>query len=170
MLLRLAEPADAMNVARVHVRSWQVGYRNLLPDDYLDQLRPEDRAERYTFGSNDPTKPTTIVAENAGVILGFATVAPARDTDVPGHGELAALYVDPDFWGRGLGVALVSAARRRLVDLGFCDAILWVLRGNTRAERFYTTDRWVPDGLRRKDTVWNVVVDEARYRRSLQTG
>ena len=37
MLLRPAEPADAMDVARVHVRAWQVAYRNLLPDEYLDE-------------------------------------------------------------------------------------------------------------------------------------
>ena len=28
-----------MEVARVHVRSWQAGYRGLLPDAYLDGLR-----------------------------------------------------------------------------------------------------------------------------------
>ena len=27
----------------VHVRSWQVAYRGLFPDDYLDGLRAEDR-------------------------------------------------------------------------------------------------------------------------------
>ena len=43
MLLRPAEPVDAIAVAHVHVRSWQVAYRTLMPDDYLDQLRPEDR-------------------------------------------------------------------------------------------------------------------------------
>ena len=32
-----------MAVARVHVRSWQVGYRGLLPDAYLDGLRAEER-------------------------------------------------------------------------------------------------------------------------------
>jgi hypothetical protein len=35
-----------MAVAAVHVRSWQVGYRGLVPDNYLDEPRPEDRAGR----------------------------------------------------------------------------------------------------------------------------
>jgi len=157
-----------MNVARVRVRSWQAGYRGLLPDDYLDQLRPEDRAAKYTFGSPDPDKPATIVAADGGTICGFATVAPARGPDVPGYGELAALYVDPDYWGRRIGAALVSAARTRLVELGFRDAILWVLKGNARAERFYALDQWVPDGLLRTQSVWKIVVDEARYRRALR--
>ena len=168
MLLRPAEPDDAIAVARVHVRSWQAAYRTLMPDDYLDQLRPEDRAQRYNFRSLDPLQPWTIVAAEAGVIHGFATTVPAREPDMPGHGELCALYVDPDQWGRGIGIALVSVARARLFDLGFRNAVLWVLAGNVRAERFYRIDRWAPDGLRRTDLVWGVKVDEVRYQRTLE--
>ena len=161
-----------MDVARVHVRSWQAGYRGLLPDAYLDGLRPEERAERYAFGSSDPRSPATMVAvddeaESARTICGFATTAPARDADVPECGELYALYVDPDRWGRGVGAALISAARSRLIDQGFRVAVLWLLAGNVRADRFYRIDGWAPDGHSRTDTVWGVTVDEVRYRRVL---
>ncbi|QNI30985.1 GNAT family N-acetyltransferase [Alloacidobacterium dinghuense] len=169
MLIRLAEPADAMAVARVHVRSWQVAYKGLMPQGYLDQLRPEERAARYTFGSLDPNSPTTVVAVENTQIYGFATVALARDQDVPGSGELYALYVDPEWWGRGVGAQLMSAARNRLLDLGFQQAVLWALKGNSRAERFYAADQWKPDGMQRTDTVWGVVVDEVRYRCTLIT-
>lgn len=165
--IRPAEPDDALAVARVHVRSWQAGYRTLLPVEYLDGLRPEERAHRYTFRSPDPHAPATIVACEAGVICGFATTAPARDADVPDHGELCALYVDPDGWGRGIGTALASAARARLSALGFQQAVLWLLAGNLRAERFYRHDGWAPDGRHRTDSVWGVTVDEVRYRRAL---
>ena len=56
-----------MLVAQVHVRSWQAAYRTLHPDDYLDQLRPEDRAHTYDFASLDPLKPQTIVAVEPGL-------------------------------------------------------------------------------------------------------
>jgi GNAT superfamily N-acetyltransferase len=168
MPLRPAEPDDAMAVARVHVRSWQAAYRALMPDEYLDQLRPEDRAPRYTFGSLDPLRPWTIVAMEAGTIHGFATTAPARDPALSNHGELCALYVDPDRWGRGIGLALLSAARTHLAGLGFRKAILWVLAGNVRAERFYLNDGWAPDGVRRTEVVWGAKCDEIRYRRSLE--
>jgi GNAT superfamily N-acetyltransferase len=167
MLLRPAEPDDALAVARVHVRSWQAAYRGLLPDEYLDQLRPEDRAARYDFATRDPDKPFTIVAVKDDVIHGFATTGASRDPSLPDYGELCALYVDPEYWNRGIGVALVIAARTRLIDLGYQDAYLWVMFGNIRAERFYQLDHWEPDGQRRTDTLWNVTVDELRYRRKL---
>jgi GNAT superfamily N-acetyltransferase len=167
MQLRPAEPDDAMAVARVHVRSWQVAYRRLFPDDYLDQLRPEDRAKTYDFASLDPLKPRTIVAAEEGVILGFATTMPSRDADLPEPGELCALYVDPDRWGQGIGAALIAAARANLLALGYRKALLWVLVGNARAERFYRIDQWVPDGHSRTDSVWGLTVNEVRYQRGL---
>ena len=92
---------------------------------------------------------------------------PVSDSDMPDYGELCALYVDPDSWNRGIGVALVAAARARLLDLGLRQAILWVLRGNVRAERFYRADGWTPDGSNRTDTVWGITLDDVRFQREL---
>jgi hypothetical protein len=52
--VRAATPQDALGVARVHVRSWQVAYRGLVAQDYLDRLRPADKASRCTFGRRGP--------------------------------------------------------------------------------------------------------------------
>jgi GNAT superfamily N-acetyltransferase len=165
--VRRAEPNDAPEVARVHVRSWQVACRGLLADEYLDGLRPQDRAAHYHFGQSDANAPLTLVATSKGTILGFATVGPARDVDVEGAGELLALYVDPPWWGSGIGRTLVSAARDRLLEMGRSEAVLWVLVGNERAPRFYRLDGWMAEGVRRHDEVWGMLVDEVRYRRSL---
>ena len=166
-MLRLAEPADALAVARVHIRSWQVAYRTLIPDDFLDKLRPEERAARYDFATRDPQKPRTMLAMEENAVLGFATTSPSRDVDLPEHGELCALYVDPEMWGRGIGAALIAAARARLVEAGFRNALLWMLAGNIRAERFYRIDGWTPDGVRRTDASRGVVLDEVRLQRRL---
>ena len=101
------------------------------------------------------------------LIRGFATTSPSRHPDFLKYGELCALYVDPRHWGRGLGVALVTAARTNLVTLGFRTAILWVLVGNVRAERFYLNDNWMPDGTQRTNKVWGVEVEELLHRRAL---
>ena len=167
VLLRTAQPTDAVAVAEVHVRSWQRGYVGLLPDEHLDALRAEDRAQHYTFGDSNPLTPATIVAIEAEAICGFATIGASRDRDREGSGELLALYVDPDRWGLGIGRTLIEEARSRLVHQGYTSASLWVLDGNQRAERFYVIDGWEPDGARRRDQIAGVAVDEIRYARSL---
>jgi GNAT superfamily N-acetyltransferase len=165
-MLRQAEPEDAMAVARVHVRAWQVGYRGLLPEEYLNHLRPEEWALRYDFASLDPLKPRTIVEVEGGAVRGFATTMPSRDADLPEHGELCALYVDPVCWGRGFGVELMAAARAQLLESGFRCGVLWVLAGNERAARFYRRNGWVPDGRCKTDFMHGVEVNEVRYQRS----
>lgn len=166
MQLRLAKPEDALAVARVHVRSWQLAYRGLLPGAALDRLRPEDRAQRYDFHAA-AGKPETIVAEQAGVIVGFATVAPSRDGDADGKGELCALYVEPLWWGHGVGRALLEQARSRLLQHGFGAAVLWVLVGNARAERLYVRDGWSLEGARRTASIGGIAVEQIRYERQL---
>lgn len=169
MILRPAVPDDAMAVARVHVRAWQVAYRGLMPDDYLAGLRPEERAQRYDFAGVDLAQPRTLVAVEADAVLGFATISLARDADAAGHGELCALYVEPDRWGRGIGRALASAARGELHRLGFRKAVLWVVAGNARAQQFYRADGWTADELHRARQVWSVSVDTVRYSRVLES-
>jgi GNAT superfamily N-acetyltransferase len=166
--VRTAIPEDAAGVAGVHVRAWQTAYRGLLPDEYLDALRAEDRMARYRFDVSDPDQPATIVAVDGGVICGFATTGPAEDGSIPNAGMLHALYVEPAVWGRGVGRLLMAEARARLRRQGFLEGVLWVLVGNERAQRFYRVDGWLPDGSRRDQEVWGITVDEIRYRRPLR--
>ena len=88
---------------RVHVRSWQAVYRTLLPDDGLDQLRPEDRAQKYDFATLDPLKPRTIVAVEEGMIHGFATTSPIARSGTAGPWRAVCALcgshtVGPGYW------------------------------------------------------------------------
>jgi ribosomal protein S18 acetylase RimI-like enzyme len=165
--VRRAVPGDAMAVARIHVSSWQSGYRGLLPQDYLDALRPEDRASRYTFDSLNPDGPFTLVAVDGDVVTGLVTVGRLRDDDVPDAGEIWAIYVDPARWGQGVGQTLMSEGITRLRRSGHAVAALWVLSANARARRFYESGGWERDGSQRVDSVGGGSVHEVRYRRSI---
>jgi ribosomal protein S18 acetylase RimI-like enzyme len=165
--VREAKPQDAADVAGVHVRSWQVAYRGLFPDDYLDGLRAEDRMARYTFGDVRPDGPTTVVAVVDAAICGFVTTGPSRDEDATDTGEVYALYVDPQYWGRGIGRSLIVEARTQLSSQGLAKAVLWVLTGNERAQRFYRADGWRSDGRRRQEYVWGMLADEVGFHRCL---
>lgn len=167
MMLRPATPMDALAVARVHIRSWQVGYRGLLPDAFLDALRPEERAERYTFGDPDRAKPFTTVAIVEAAISAFVTIGPAS-AQTTGAGHLMALYVDPDKWRRGIGRTLLAEGCRQLVERGHHEAVLWVLVGNHAAEHLYSSQGWWIDGPVELQEVWGLQVHNQRYRCMLQ--
>ncbi len=164
LYLRTARSADAAAVARVHVRSWQAAYRGLLPDEYLDALRPEDRMGRYTFGSPDPRVPATIVALDYDEICGFVTTGTAQDADVTHAGELLAIYVDPAAWSLGIGRRLMAEAVAHLTGRGFNEAVLWVFAGNDRGQRFYRNQGWALDGCARQKEISATCLDEVRYR------
>jgi N-acetylglutamate synthase-like GNAT family acetyltransferase len=78
-------------------------------------------------------------------VVGFVGVGPGRDSAAAAQaGELYAIYLRPDQWGRGIGAQLHSATIQRLSTLGLTQVTLWVLEGNERAIGFYHRNGWSP--------------------------
>jgi GNAT superfamily N-acetyltransferase len=162
--VRPAVPADARDVARLQVRSWQSAYRGLIAQAYLDGLTHEVFANRYTFGRVGLRMPSTLVAVDGAAIRGLVTAGLCREMDFPNFGELMAIYVDPAHVRTGVGRLLMTAARERLRLVGVAGALLWVLDGNVRARRFYERDGWEVDGACRTVTFGPSAVKQVRYR------
>lgn len=168
--MRRAREADARGIAEVHVRTWQVAYRDQLPVPYLNALSVEVR-ERYwaTELRVMPAERRPWVAETGGQIVGFAAAGPTRDEAVGDMtGEVYAIYVLPDCWDRGVGRNLLAHAEHDLLSHGYNDAVMWVLTDNQRARAFYEAAGWHPDGGTKHDTIGGREVDEVRYRIALQ--
>jgi hypothetical protein len=47
--IRDARIDDINELGRVHVRAWQAAYRAVMPDEYLDGLQANDRADVAPF-------------------------------------------------------------------------------------------------------------------------
>ena len=169
VVIRPARVDDADAVGEVHVRAWQSAYRGVMPDDYLDSLQAQDHATRWRDHLIAPSSEAELlVVIDDDRVVGFASIGPALDGDVPSDiGQLYAINLDPDVWGRGLGRALLSVATDRLIELGFVEAVLWVVPDNPRARRLYESEGWSDDDLRRDDEAFGVVVSQMRYRRLL---
>lgn len=60
------------------------------------------------------------------------------------EGEVAELYVEPDARGRGVGSALVAAARRLFVERGVTFAAVWTHPGNAAALEVYRRNGFLP--------------------------
>ena len=171
-MIRAAVPADARGIAEVHVASWLGAYRGLMPDETLEALDVELRAERWRKALEESSE-GALVAEEGGAIYGWATVGRSRDPDAGDDvGELYGLYLHPAHWGLGRGRQLHDAALDELRAQGFVEATLWVLESNARARGFYERQGWRTDGSVKSDRVGELrtLVDEVRYRRKLRWG
>jgi ribosomal protein S18 acetylase RimI-like enzyme len=146
--VRRAAVEDAVAIAQVSVASWRAAYDGIMPAAILAALSVEELAQSWRQRLGDAANPAvTFVAEQAGHIVGFASVGPARDDDLEeGVGELWAIYVDPTAWGTGAGDALWREALAALRALGLRTMVLWVLRDNHRARSFYQRRGFVLDG------------------------
>ncbi len=163
---RAAVPADADAIAQVHVASWQIAYRGIVPDDHLDGL---DWRERSTVrrGQLERAADEGVrihVAVKEGALVGFVAAGPERDADrsAPPRAEIYALYLEPAAWDQGIGRDLLS---RAIADVPADTAVvLWVLEGNARGRAFYERQGFRADGARASITLGGKDFPELRYR------
>lgn len=155
----------------VHVRAWQAAYRGgLMPDDYLDSLSAEERAEMWRTALGQPLGPRRsrfVVEDASGTVIGLILVGPENGADDTLTGELFAINVDPDHWSTGAGRLLHDAGIDALSNAGFDRAVLWVHPDNARARSFYERLGWRCDDVTRQAEVLGVEVPEVRYSISL---
>ena len=100
---------DADRLGAIQVRAWQATYRGVMPDAYLDELDADDRAAywRRQVLALLPGQRLEVIVDD-GVVVGFAAAGPEHDGRAAGVGELYAINLDPQVWGRGLGRALLA--------------------------------------------------------------
>ena len=126
----MQSPAEFEGKGYVHWRSCHETYRGLMGQSYLDALTPEKCTEMaYRWPDN------ILVAKDGEKVAGFAGYGPCRDDGFSEAGEVIALYVLSEYHGKRVGRALLDAALEQLSK--YRRIILWVLKGNGRAIRFY---------------------------------
>lgn len=124
-------PEHADGKGYVHWKSWQETYPGLVDAGYLSRLTLEkcqNIAHRWPEN--------TLIAELDGKIVGFACYGNSSEPDMPGCGEVYAVYILKEAQGLGLGRELMDAALEQLAQ--FDTVFLWVLKRNEPAIGFYS--------------------------------
>ena len=135
--VRPAAPRDAKAIAEIHVATWQAAYHGVIPDDFLKAMTVEKRLA-YWREAIEFSDPQILVAVDADKVIGFVGFDRSRDAGTKSTvGEIWALYIAPEHWRQGAGLALWDGARDGLKDEGCTQVTLWVLVANERALQFY---------------------------------
>lgn len=135
--IRLANPADANQIANVHIISWQTIYRGYIPDDILNNLSLQTRTQEWL--ERLQTGITVWVIELNNTIIGFASICPSRDADDNPKQviEISAIYLLPKFWRKGLAQQLCQIVFNDVLNKDFKEMTVWVLADNNQACQFY---------------------------------
>jgi L-amino acid N-acyltransferase YncA len=140
LTVRPARLADSGRIGEIHVAAWREAYAELMPPARLAALDVAERAAMWRHQLASGTARGIAVAEQDGVIVGFASCAKQRTAALAAagySGEVAAIYLLRAGQGRGAGRLLMHAMARRLIAEGYRSMALWVLAANAPARGFY---------------------------------
>jgi|SoiMethySBSTD1v2_1073268.scaffolds.fasta_scaffold13933_3 GNAT superfamily N-acetyltransferase len=133
-----ASSQDLRSIALLHAQSWRSTYRDILPDEFLDQHVVPDRLEFWTsrFASAAPERRLLLKAVGDETLLGFVCVL--LDEEPKWGARLDNLHVSPESKGTGVGYALFQSARQWVAHASPRSAMhLWCVERNHVARRFY---------------------------------
>ena len=131
-------PEEIEGKSLVHWQTWREAYDDLLPADFQETMT----LEKCRFFSQKYPE-NTLIAMDGKKVVGFISYGNYRDETIQA-GEIIALYVLKDYYGKGVSKQLMHAA---FVALGqFSEIYLWVLKDNKRAIAFYQKMVFTIDG------------------------
>jgi len=161
--LRRATNADAAAVGRIHVESWNVAYRGIMPDEVIAKTDLAYRTQFWAERIADPDWPVFVIEER-GECVAFCQMIPTRDPDdnAAHIGHITSLHVLPWLRGHGHGRLLMNHVLSEFRNRGFSAVTLWVLEHNLPARRFYEQYGFRKDVATRRYP--RTDVPEVRYR------
>ena len=131
-------PEEIESKSLVHWKAWREAYDDLLPAEFQETIT----LERCRFFSQKYPE-NTLIAIDGMKVVGFISYGNYRDETLQA-GEIIALYVLKDYYGKGIAQKLMKEALSTLEQ--FSEIFLWVLNENKRAIAFYQKMGFTFDG------------------------
>jgi GNAT superfamily N-acetyltransferase len=124
---REATVADCAAVARVHVTSWRASFKGIVPQSFLDNMSVEHRAKAFEMRFTTADYMMYVAEGEESGIIGFADFGASRDSIDGYEAELYAIYLLPEFQGRGIGAGLFRRGVKDLMKAGVSTLYLLAL-------------------------------------------
>jgi L-amino acid N-acyltransferase YncA len=150
-IIRASGPLDADAIEEVRLAAWKVGFRGILPSEFLEALRSDPQQRRQSIQSRQQQRGADLVSVVEDRVVGWVSGGPTRDSDMNADcvRELYACYVHPEFWRHGLARALLHAALAELESDRPAVTTGWVLARNERMLKLMNSLGFEPDGAER---------------------
>lgn len=135
--------SDVRGLIRAHGLAWREAYDGLLPPEILqDQtVNPtEEDVQHWQEGLRKNQEGVLVAVDDEGVVRGFADLrwddSETKEFVGDDEADLKAIYVEPDWWGEGIGTTLLEQGLEILPQS--VDVVrLEMFAENDIARRFY---------------------------------
>ncbi|TRY19002.1 GNAT family N-acetyltransferase [Tessaracoccus rhinocerotis] len=148
--VRLAMPAEAVDVARLQRRAWGA---NPVMARALGEISADETVRAWHEAITKPPLAhlRVLVAQASGMIVGFAVTGPSNDPDAaPTDGLIAEFVVDEDSVEAGHSSRLINAAVDTLRADGYEVATIWLPSDADEKRQFLVECGWATDGAHRE--------------------
>ncbi len=155
LVIRDALPGDLLRTAEIFYKADTTIWGREIPVD-SEKTLPRYRGKmirefNHVAGLRTHGDPLAAfrVASLGDLIVGYTAMftMPGQEPDQKeNYGQLDNIYVDPDYWHRGIGRALVNDALEILKKGGATKAVLLSEKHNTAAHAFYGSTGWKNSG------------------------
>ena len=134
-IIRYNRLEDQAQMARIKIDGWRDTYDQIIASKYLKGMDYEEQTQRF-FRSFEEYKERVFVAVRGKEVLGYACFDP-KERSFKYDAELESLYIRNDEHHKGIGTALFKEAAKELRSRGKRNMIVWCLKGNDNAIKFY---------------------------------
>ena len=157
MIIKRLETKDEIKgKAAVHCQAWKEAYVGLVNQDFLDGRTMEMSLQSAQRAFDNGI--TTLIAKDRERVVGFADFGRYWLDDLYDAGEIYAIYILKEYYGKGIGYALMKKALDALSE--YPQTAVWVLAGNERAIRFYKRCGFEFDGQKKRIELGTPVTEE----------
>lgn len=132
--IRGAVPADIPAILRVAEQGWNATYEDFLAQETIDTAMSEWYTPDTTRELIEREDTAYFVADRRGDVLGYVSGGPSDEEAVA---TLGAIYVHPDYWGEGIGTALLDEFETFCCQRGYEAIQFGVLAENDVGVSFY---------------------------------
>ena len=134
--IRKATLNDIKAISTIKVEGWQSAYKNIISDEYLDNMDIKKTIEKNTINFE---KHPFVVAELNEEVVGFCgyDFGNIEEIDDNSDCKIRGIYVKPNMKRNGIGRKLINYVKKELLKANKEKMILWCLKENYPSREFY---------------------------------
>lgn len=155
-------PEQAQQVSDLHLYIWQQAYAPIFGKERLRDLPREESRQTWRQRMH-LERYRGIGLWQQERLIGFA----GWGVEATAIAEIYHFYLHPEYWGGGTAGSFMQYLLQLIRQQNHQEVVLWVLKENKRAQRFYQKQGFEPAHLEKQRNKWGLVIEEVQFKRQL---